>query len=82
MTFRPPWPTSPGPRLKLLDGSISLKFLLGTRLTFESFDTLDDLLRFRIQRYDLKTTKLLINPINPVKHHGNTQMKKQKLQKG
>jgi len=25
-TFRPPWPTSPGPGLKPLDGSISLKF--------------------------------------------------------
>jgi len=38
-TFRPPWPTSPGPRLKPLDGSISLKFLLETRLQSESFDT-------------------------------------------
>ena len=26
-TFRPPWPTSPGPGLKTLDGSILLKFL-------------------------------------------------------
>jgi len=34
-TFRPPWPTSPGPGLKLLDGSISLKFLLETRLQSE-----------------------------------------------
>jgi len=38
-TFRPPWPTSPGPGLKPLDGSISLKFLLETRLQSESFDT-------------------------------------------
>jgi len=31
-----------------LGGSISLKFLLETRL--QSFDTLDDLLRFQVQR--------------------------------
>jgi len=49
-TFRPPWPTSPDPGLKLLDGSISLKFLLETRLQSESFDTLDDLLGFRDQK--------------------------------
>ena len=48
-TFRPPWPTSPGPGPKPLDGSISLKFLLETRLQSESFDTLDDLLGFRVQ---------------------------------
>ena len=35
--FRPPWPSSPGPGPKLLDGSISLKFLLETRLKSESF---------------------------------------------
>jgi len=35
---------------KLLDGSISLKFLLETRLKSESFETLDDLLGFRIQK--------------------------------
>jgi len=28
-----------------------------TRLKTESFETLDDLLGFRIQSYDLKTTK-------------------------
>ena len=33
---------------KPLDGSISLKFLLETRLQSESFDTLDDLLGFQV----------------------------------
>ena len=47
-TSRPPWSTSPGP--KLLDGSISVKFLLETRLQSKSFDTLDDLLGFQIQK--------------------------------
>jgi len=42
--------TLSGPGLKLLDGSISLKFILETRLKFESFDTLDDLLGFRVQK--------------------------------
>ena len=28
----PPWPTLPGPGRQLLDGSISLKFLLDSRL--------------------------------------------------
>ena len=36
--------------LKLLDGSILLKFLLETRLQSESFDTLDDLLGFCVQK--------------------------------
>jgi len=48
-TFWLPWPTSPGPGHQLLDGSISLKFLLETRLQSKSFDTLDDL-RFRVQK--------------------------------
>ena len=48
-TFWPPWPTSPGSGPKPLDGSISLKFSLETRLQSESFDTLDDLLGFRVQ---------------------------------
>ena len=52
-TFRPPWPTSPFPGPKPLDGSISLKFLLETRLQSKSFDTLDDLLGFQVQSYDL-----------------------------
>jgi len=49
-TFRPPWPTSPGPRPKPLDGSISLKDILETRLQSESFDTLHDLLEFQVQK--------------------------------
>jgi len=57
-TFRPPWPTSPGPRLKPLDGGILLKFLLKTRLQSESFDTLDDLLGFRVQKIWSKAVKM------------------------
>ena len=49
-TFRPPWPTLPGPGHQPLSGSILLKFLLDSRLQSESFDTLDDLLRFRVQK--------------------------------
>jgi len=49
-TFKPPWPTSLGPGPKQLDGSMSLKFLLETRLQSELFDTLDDLLRFHVKR--------------------------------
>jgi len=41
-----------------LDGSISLKFLLETRLQSESFDTSDDLLRFRIQKLLSKVMKI------------------------
>ena len=37
-SFRPFWPTSSGPRL---DGSISLNFLLETKLKSESFKALD-----------------------------------------
>jgi len=33
-----------------LDGSILLKFLLETKLQSESFDTLDDLLGFQVQK--------------------------------
>ena len=43
-TFRPP---SPGPGRQPLDGSISLKCLLDSRLQSES---LDDLLGFRVQK--------------------------------
>ena len=39
-------PLLPGPGRQPLGGSISLKFLLETRLQSESFDTLDDLLDF------------------------------------
>jgi len=49
-TFRLLWLTSSGPWPKLLDGSISLKFLLETRLKFESFDTLHHLLGFGVQK--------------------------------
>jgi len=50
-TFRLPWPTLLGPGRQPLGGSISLNFLLETRLQSESFDTLDDLLRFRVQKW-------------------------------
>ena len=46
-TFRP---TLPGPGRQPLGGSISLKFLLETRLQSESFDALYDLLGFRVQK--------------------------------
>jgi len=49
-TFRPPWPTLPGTGRQPLGPSISLKFLLETRLQSESFDTLDDLLGFGVQK--------------------------------
>jgi len=57
-TFRPPWPTLPGPERQPLGGSISLKFLLETRLQSESFDTLDDLLGFRVQKLWCKLVKI------------------------
>jgi len=38
------------PRPKLLDGNILLKFFLKTILKSASFDTLDDLPRFRVQK--------------------------------
>jgi len=49
-TFRLPWPTLPGPGCQLLGGDVSLKLLLDTRLQSESFDALDDLLGFRVQK--------------------------------
>jgi len=57
-TFRPPWPTLPGPGRQPLGGSISLKFLLETRLQSESFDTLDDLLGFWVQKLWYKLAKI------------------------
>jgi len=48
--LRPPWPTFPGPGRQPLDGSISLKFLLKTRLQSKSFETLDNLLGFQVQK--------------------------------
>jgi len=53
-TFSPLWPTLPGPGHQPLDGSISLKFLLETRLQSESFDTLDDLMGFQVQKLVIK----------------------------
>jgi len=38
------------PWAKLLDGSISLKFLLDTRLKFESFEPLIRFLAFLVQK--------------------------------
>jgi len=57
-TFRPPWPTLPGPGRQPLGGSISLKFSLETRLQSESFDTLDDLLGFQVQKLLFKLVKI------------------------
>jgi len=57
-TFRPPCPTLPGPGRQWLGGSISLKFLLETRLQSESFDTLDDLLGFQVQKLWCKLVKI------------------------
>ena len=53
------WPTSPDPGRQPLDGSISLKFLLDSRLQSESFDTLDDLVGFRFQKLWSKLVKIL-----------------------
>jgi len=39
-----------GAKKRLLDGSISIKFLLKTRLKSESFDTSIDLLGFMVQK--------------------------------
>jgi len=58
------WPTLPGPERQPLDGSISLKFLLETRLQSESFDTLDDLLGFRVQKLLSKLVKILDELVN------------------
>jgi len=61
-TFRPPWPTLPGPGRQQLDGNIaiSLMFLLETRLQSrsKSFDTLDDLLGFQVQKLRSKAMKI------------------------
>ena len=58
MAFRPPWPTSSDLGPKPLDGSISLKFLLETRLQFESFDTFDNLLRFQVEKLRSEVIKI------------------------
>jgi len=56
-SFRSPWPTLPALG-QLLGGSISLKFLLETRLQSESFDTLDGLLGFRVQKLWCKLVEI------------------------
>ena len=55
-TSQPPWPTLPRPGHQPLGGI--LKFSLETRLQFESFDTLDDLLGFRVQSLWCKLVKI------------------------
>ena len=57
-TFRTPWRTSPGLGPKPSDGSISLKFLLETRLQSELFNTLDDLLGYRVEKVWCKVIKI------------------------
>ena len=57
-TSTPPWPTLPGPGFKPLGGSISLQFLLETRLQSESFYTLDDLMGFQFQKLWYKLLKI------------------------
>jgi len=52
------WLMLPGPGHQPLGGSISLKFLLETRLQSESFDTLDDLLGFWVQKLWCKLVKI------------------------
>jgi len=48
--FRFGWLKLFGPRPKLLDGSISLKFSLETRPESNSFETLIGFLRFQVQK--------------------------------
>jgi len=56
-TLRPLWPTSPGPWSKPLNGNISLKFLLETRLK-QVFWYFGWLLGFRVQK--------LLSKVNPI----------------
>jgi len=56
--FRHFWPTSSGPAPKLLDGSILRKFLLDIRLKSKPFDTLNNLLGFRVQTLWPKINKI------------------------
>jgi len=48
--FRPFWPTSSGPGLKPLDGSILLKFLLESGIKSKSFNTSINLLGSLVQK--------------------------------
>ena len=59
-SFRSFWS---GPVPKLLDRGISLKFLLETRLKYESFHTLDNLLGFQVQKSWPKNNIIIINPL-------------------
>ena len=52
-TFRPLWPTLSGPGRQPLGGSISLKFLLETRLQSESFDIWMTCWGFRFKSCDV-----------------------------
>jgi len=52
--FGPFWLMLPGLGPKLLDGSISLKFSLETRLEYKSFEPLINFLAFLFQNYDIK----------------------------
>jgi len=52
---------SHGSRLKPLDGSILLKFLLETRLQFDSFDNLDDLLGFQVRKSWSKVINIFLD---------------------
>jgi len=47
-----------GPVRQPLGGSISLKFLLDSRLQSEFFDTLDDPLEFQVQKLRCKLVKI------------------------
>ena len=46
------------PRAQPLGESVSLKFSLETKLESESFDTLDDLLGFQVQKLRCKLVKI------------------------
>ena len=58
-TFRPLWPTLPGPGRQPLGGSISLKFSLATKLESKSFAPLIDFLTFLVQKLWSKINKLI-----------------------
>ena len=47
-----------------LDGSISLKFLLESRLQPKSFNALDELLGFQVQKLWFKVNKIFFHNLN------------------
>jgi len=53
------WLRLPGPRPKLLDGSILLKFLLETRLESESFEHFIGFLGIQVQKLWPKNQKII-----------------------